>query len=80
VYYYDNFLADEIIKGLIWFWVPASLVICNDIFAYIWGMVYFDKHDTLFIYSKESPLGAPRSLNYPPRRQWKVSLVLSSVL
>jgi phosphatidate cytidylyltransferase len=23
---------------MIWFWVPASLVICNDIFAYIWGM------------------------------------------
>lgn len=24
-------------EGLIWFWVPASLVICNDCFAYIWG-------------------------------------------
>jgi phosphatidate cytidylyltransferase len=23
---------------MIWFWVPASLVICNDTFAYIWGM------------------------------------------
>jgi phosphatidate cytidylyltransferase len=23
---------------MIWFWVPASLVICNDIFAYIWGV------------------------------------------
>ncbi len=22
---------------MIWFWVPASLVICNDIFAYVWG-------------------------------------------
>ncbi|ELU42629.1 phosphatidate cytidylyltransferase [Rhizoctonia solani AG-1 IA] len=25
------------LKGLIWFWLPASLVICNDVFAYIWG-------------------------------------------
>lgn len=23
---------------MIWFWVPASLVICNDVFAYIWGI------------------------------------------
>lgn len=23
---------------MIWFWVPASLVICNDIFAYVWGV------------------------------------------
>jgi CDP-diglyceride synthetase len=29
---------NNILEGLIWFWVPASLVICNDIFAYVWGM------------------------------------------
>ena len=23
---------------MIWFWVPASLVICNDVFAYVWGI------------------------------------------
>ena len=23
---------------MIWFWVPASLVICNDVFAYVWGV------------------------------------------
>lgn len=23
---------------MIWLWVPASLVICNDVFAYIWGI------------------------------------------
>ena len=28
---------NNILEGLIWFWVPASLVICNDIFAYVWG-------------------------------------------
>ena len=29
---------NNIIEGLIWFWVPASLVICNDVFAYVWGI------------------------------------------
>ena len=28
---------NDIIEGMTWFWVPASLVICNDIFAYVWG-------------------------------------------
>ena len=34
----SHFIVDNILEGMIWFWVPASLVICNDIFAYIWGM------------------------------------------
>ncbi|VDB95206.1 unnamed protein product [Peniophora sp. CBMAI 1063] len=34
----SHFIMNNILEGLIWFWVPASLVICNDIFAYIWGM------------------------------------------
>ncbi|THU95637.1 phosphatidate cytidylyltransferase [Dendrothele bispora CBS 962.96] len=34
----SHFIVNNILEGLIWFWVPASLVICNDIFAYIWGM------------------------------------------
>lgn len=29
---------NNILEGLIWFWVPASLVICNDVFAYVWGI------------------------------------------
>lgn len=29
---------NNILEGLIWFWVPASLVICNDVFAYVWGV------------------------------------------
>ncbi|TFY79587.1 hypothetical protein EWM64_g4424 [Hericium alpestre] len=33
----SHFIVNNILEGLIWFWVPASLVICNDIFAYIWG-------------------------------------------
>ncbi|THH08384.1 hypothetical protein EW145_g2746 [Phellinidium pouzarii] len=34
----SHFIMNNILEGLIWFWVPASLVICNDIFAYIWGI------------------------------------------
>ncbi|KIY50343.1 phosphatidate cytidylyltransferase [Fistulina hepatica ATCC 64428] len=34
----SHFIVNNILEGLIWFWVPASIVICNDIFAYICGM------------------------------------------
>ncbi|KAI0798466.1 cytidylyltransferase family-domain-containing protein [Irpex lacteus] len=34
----SHFIVNNILEGMIWFWVPASLVICNDIFAYIWGV------------------------------------------
>lgn len=34
----SHFIVNNILEGLIWLWVPASLVICNDIFAYIWGI------------------------------------------
>lgn len=30
-------MVNNILEGLIWFWVPASLVVVNDITAYIWG-------------------------------------------
>ncbi|KAK0226120.1 phosphatidate cytidylyltransferase [Armillaria fumosa] len=33
----SHFIMNNILEGLIWFFVPASLVICNDVFAYIWG-------------------------------------------
>lgn len=36
--YFSHFIVNNILEGLIWFWVPASLVICNDVFAYIWGI------------------------------------------
>jgi phosphatidate cytidylyltransferase len=35
---FSHFIVNNILEGLIWFWVPASLVICNDCFAYIWGV------------------------------------------
>jgi len=34
----SHFIVNNILEGLIWFWVPAFLVICNDCFAYIWGI------------------------------------------
>ncbi|KAH7108240.1 cytidylyltransferase family-domain-containing protein [Auriculariales sp. MPI-PUGE-AT-0066] len=34
----SHFIVNNILEGMIWFWVPASLVICNDIFAYVWGV------------------------------------------
>ncbi|CAE6452785.1 unnamed protein product [Rhizoctonia solani] len=36
----SHFIVNNILEGLIWFWIPASLVICNDVFAYIWGMTF----------------------------------------
>ncbi|KEP47665.1 phosphatidate cytidylyltransferase [Rhizoctonia solani 123E] len=36
----SHFIVNNILEGLIWFWIPASLVICNDVFAYIWGMAF----------------------------------------
>jgi phosphatidate cytidylyltransferase len=29
---------NNILEGIIWFWVPACLVICNDVFAYVCGI------------------------------------------
>ncbi|KAK7023450.1 phosphatidate cytidylyltransferase [Paramarasmius palmivorus] len=37
-YLKHHFIVNNILEGLIWFWVPASLVICNDVFAYICGI------------------------------------------
>ncbi|KAI9442477.1 cytidylyltransferase family-domain-containing protein [Lactarius indigo] len=34
----SHFIMNNILEGLIWFFVPASLVICNDVFAYICGI------------------------------------------
>ncbi|KAI0001345.1 phosphatidate cytidylyltransferase [Russula compacta] len=34
----SHFIINNILEGLIWFFVPASLVICNDVFAYVCGI------------------------------------------
>lgn len=33
----SHFIVNNILEGIIWFWLPASLVIMNDIAAYVWG-------------------------------------------
>jgi phosphatidate cytidylyltransferase len=35
-----HFIMNNIFEGMIWFFVPASLVITNDIFAYICGITF----------------------------------------
>ncbi|KAG8528518.1 uncharacterized protein KY384_007436 [Bacidia gigantensis] len=35
-----HFVMNNIFEGLIWFFLPATLVIVNDIFAYICGMLF----------------------------------------
>ena len=34
----SHFIVDNILEGMIWFWLPASLVVCNDIAAWFWGI------------------------------------------
>jgi phosphatidate cytidylyltransferase len=34
----SHFIMNNILEGLIWFFVPAFLVVCNDVFAYICGI------------------------------------------
>lgn len=36
----SHFIVNNILEGLIWFFVPASLVICNDVMAYICGKAF----------------------------------------
>ncbi|KAJ3368091.1 hypothetical protein HDU91_000844 [Kappamyces sp. JEL0680] len=36
----SHFIITNVFEGLIWFVLPASLVICNDIFAYIFGFFF----------------------------------------
>jgi phosphatidate cytidylyltransferase len=35
-----HFVMNNIFEGMIWFFLPAALVIVNDIFAYICGMLF----------------------------------------
>ncbi|KAL1931807.1 hypothetical protein VTP01DRAFT_9951 [Rhizomucor pusillus] len=36
----SHFIVDNILEGLIWFVMPAALVVCNDTFAYICGFFF----------------------------------------
>ncbi|KAI9741489.1 MAG: hypothetical protein M1818_004295 [Claussenomyces sp. TS43310] len=35
-----HFIMNNIFEGMIWFFLPVSLVICNDIFAYLVGITF----------------------------------------
>lgn len=35
-----HFVMNNVFEGMIWFFLPAALVICNDIFAYICGITF----------------------------------------
>lgn len=35
-----HFIMNNIFEGMIWFFIPVSLVITNDIFAYICGITF----------------------------------------
>ncbi|OCF76758.1 phosphatidate cytidylyltransferase [Kwoniella mangroviensis CBS 8886] len=36
----SHFIVNNILEGLVWFFVPASLVICNDVMAYVCGKLF----------------------------------------
>jgi phosphatidate cytidylyltransferase len=36
----SHFIVNSILEGMIWFFVPASLVICNDVMAYVCGKLF----------------------------------------
>lgn len=40
VVFQSYFIVNNILEGLIWFFIPTSLVICNDIFAYVCGFFW----------------------------------------
>jgi len=35
-----HFVMNNIFEGMIWFLLPAAMVICNDIFAYLCGITF----------------------------------------
>ncbi|WAQ87175.1 hypothetical protein PtA15_8A76 [Puccinia triticina] len=53
---FGQFMVNNILEGLIWFWVPASLVIMNDVAAYVFGMM-FGKHQLIKLSPKKTVEG-----------------------
>ncbi|BGP50843.1 phosphatidate cytidylyltransferase [Rhodotorula kratochvilovae] len=52
----SHFIVDNILEGMIWFWIPASLVIMNDIAAYVCGML-FGRHQLIKLSPKKTVEG-----------------------
>jgi len=49
----SNFHVSNILQGLFWFVLPVSLIICNDITAYIWGF-FFGVHPLIKLSPKKT--------------------------
>lgn len=44
----SSMFIHNIFEGMVWFLLPAILVVCNDSLAYVWGML-FGKHSLISI-------------------------------
>ncbi|KAI8977424.1 cytidylyltransferase family-domain-containing protein [Mycotypha africana] len=53
IVFQSHFIVNNILEGLIWFFLPASLVICNDIFAYVCGF-FWGKHQLIQLSPKKT--------------------------
>ena len=51
-----HFIVNNILEGMIWFWIPASLVIFNDVAAYVCGML-FGRHQLIKLSPKKTVEG-----------------------
>lgn len=47
------FMIQNIYEGMIWFVIPALLIVCNDVFAYIVGY-FFGKHQLIALSPKKT--------------------------
>ncbi|GAA5947776.1 hypothetical protein JCM10213_002108 [Rhodosporidiobolus nylandii] len=52
----SHFIVNNILEGMIWFWIPASLVIINDVAAYVCGML-FGRHQLIKLSPKKTVEG-----------------------
>ncbi|GAA5898858.1 phosphatidate cytidylyltransferase [Sporobolomyces salmoneus] len=52
----SHFIVNNILEGMIWFWIPVSLVIMNDIAAYVCGML-FGRHQLIKLSPKKTVEG-----------------------
>ncbi|ORE06441.1 phosphatidate cytidylyltransferase [Rhizopus microsporus var. microsporus] len=56
IVFQSHFIVNNILEGLIWFFIPTSLVICNDIFAYICGF-FWGRHQLIQLSPKKTVEG-----------------------
>ncbi|KAG0746819.1 hypothetical protein G6F57_002682 [Rhizopus arrhizus] len=56
IVFQSHFIVNNILEGLIWFFIPTSLVITNDIFAYICGF-FWGRHQLIQLSPKKTVEG-----------------------